>query len=86
MTGLIGVSLSTPAPIRAVALATHQPHYAFYAFYACLAAAIGAGVSMAFSEGLSDTGEFTDGGNPYLRGSITGSAPSSGGSCTRSRS
>jgi erythrin-vacuolar iron transport family protein len=27
---------------------------------------------MAFSEGLSDTGEMTGRGNPYLRGSITG--------------
>jgi erythrin-vacuolar iron transport family protein len=69
MTGLIDGSLSTLAPIFAVALATHRPHYAFIAG---LAAAIGAGVSMAFSEGLSDTGELTGRGNAYLRGSITG--------------
>jgi erythrin-vacuolar iron transport family protein len=69
MTGLIDGSLSTLAPIFAVALATHRPHYAFVAG---LAAAIGAGVSMAFSEGLSDTGELTGRGNAYLRGSITG--------------
>jgi hypothetical protein len=32
--------------------------------------AIGAGVSMAFSEGLSDTGELTGRGNPALGGAI----------------
>jgi erythrin-vacuolar iron transport family protein len=69
MTGLIDGSLSTLAPIFAVALATHQPHYAFLAG---LATAIGAGVSMAFSEGLSDTGDLTGRGGPYSRGAITG--------------
>src|SRR5437773_4773521 len=69
MTGLIDGSLSTLAPVFAVALATHQPHYAFFAG---LATAIGAGVSMAFSEGLSDTGDLTGRGSPYLRGAITG--------------
>src|SRR5437870_7089377 len=69
MVGLIDGSLSTLAPIFAVALATHKPHYAFFAG---LATAIGAGVSMAFSEGLSDTGELTGRGNPGVRGSITG--------------
>lgn len=69
MTGLIDGSLSTLAPIFSVALATHLSHYAFYAG---LATAIGAGVSMAFSEGLSDTGDLTGRGSPYLRGAITG--------------
>src|ERR687887_1311022 len=69
MVGLIDGSLSTLAPIFAVALATHKP---VYAFYAGLATAIGAGVSMAFSEGLSDTGEITGRGNPFVRGAITG--------------
>ena len=69
MVGLIDGSLSTLAPIFAVALATHKPHYAFFAG---LATAIGAGVSMAFSEGLSDTGEFTGRGSPFVRGAITG--------------
>src|SRR2546428_6036087 len=69
MTGLIDGPLSTLAPIFTVALATHKPHYAFFAG---LATAIGAGVSMAFSEGLSDTGELTGRGNPVVRGSITG--------------
>src|SRR6476659_6467953 len=69
MTGLIDGSLSTLAPIFAVALATHESHVAFYAG---LATAIGAAISMAFSEGLSDTGEFTGRGNPLIRGGITG--------------
>src|SRR5690242_13077336 len=76
MTGLIDGSLSTLAPIFAVALATHQPHYAFFAG---LATAIGAGVSMAFSEGLSDTGDLTGRGSPYLRGAITGAGTFLGG-------
>ena len=76
MVGLIDGSLSTLAPIFAVALATHRPHYAFFAG---LATAIGAGVSMAFSEGLSDTGEFTGRGNPFVRGSITGAGTFVGG-------
>src|SRR5712691_12504718 len=69
MVGLVDGSLSTLAPIFSIALATHDTRYAFYAG---LATAIGAGISMAFSEGLSDTGELTGRGNPFVRGSITG--------------
>jgi VIT1/CCC1 family predicted Fe2+/Mn2+ transporter len=69
LSGLIDGSLSSLAPIFSVALATHTPRYAFYAG---LATAIGAGVSMSFSEGLSDTGEDTGRGNPRVRGAITG--------------
>jgi VIT1/CCC1 family predicted Fe2+/Mn2+ transporter len=69
MTGLIDGSLSTLAPIFAVAIATRHPHTAFIAG---LATALGAGISMAFSEGLSDTGDLTGRGNPYVRGAITG--------------
>ena len=76
MTGLIDGSLSTLAPVFAVALATHQP---LYAFFTGLATAIGAGVSMAFSEGLSDTGDLTGRGSPYLRGAITGAGTFLGG-------
>lgn len=76
MTGLIDGSLSTLAPIFAVALATHTPRYAFFAG---LATAIGAGISMAFSEGLSDTGELTGRGSAYLRGAITGTGTFLGG-------
>jgi len=76
MTGLIDGSLSTIAPIFAVAFATHQPRYAFLAG---LATAIGAGFSMAFSEGLSDTGDLTGRGRPVLRGAITGTGTFLGG-------
>jgi len=69
MVGLIDGSLSTLAPIFAIALHTHKP---FDAFIAGIATAIGAGISMAFSEGLSDTGSETGRGNPAVRGSITG--------------
>jgi len=69
MVGLIDGSLSTLAPIFGIAFYTHKPHAAFVAG---LATAIGAGISMAFSEGLSDTGELTGRGNPAMRGAITG--------------
>lgn len=69
MIGLIDGSLSTLAPIFSVAIVTHKPHYAFIAG---VATAIGAGISMAFSEGLSDTGELTGRGDPMIRGTITG--------------
>lgn len=76
MTGLIDGSLSTLAPVFAVAFATRQP---IYAFFAGLATALGAGVSMAFSEGLSDDGDLTGRGSPYLRGAITGAGTFLGG-------
>jgi erythrin-vacuolar iron transport family protein len=76
LSGLIDGSLSSLAPIFSVALATHTPRYAFYAG---LATAIGAGVSMSFSEGLSDTGEDTGRGNPRVRGAITGAGTFTGG-------
>src|SRR6266567_1072638 len=56
MVGLIDGSLSTLAPIFGIAFYTHKPHAAFVAG---LATSIGAGISMAYSEGLSDTGAFT---------------------------
>ena len=67
--GLIDGSLSTLAPIFAVALSTEDPHIAFFAG---LATAIGAAVSMGFSEALSDTGQYTGRGSPWGRGLITG--------------
>ena len=69
MVGLIDGSLSTLAPIFSVAIVSHKP---LYAFAAGLATSIGAAISMAFSEGLSDTGELTGRGSPAVRGSITG--------------
>src|SRR3954462_12481330 len=76
MVGLIDGSLSTLAPIFGLAFYTHKPHDAFVAG---LAAAIGAAISMAFSEGLSDTGELTGRGSPLIRGSITGGGTFLGG-------
>jgi VIT1/CCC1 family predicted Fe2+/Mn2+ transporter len=76
LSGLMDGSLSTLAPIFAVMLATHQP---LTAFYTGAATALGAGVSMAFSEGLSDTGDLTGRGRPLLRGAITGGGTFAGG-------
>jgi VIT1/CCC1 family predicted Fe2+/Mn2+ transporter len=69
MVGLIDGSLSTLAPIFGIVFYTHKPHTAFIAG---LATSIGAAISMAFSEGLSDTGELTGRGSPQIRGAITG--------------
>jgi len=76
MVGLVDGSLSTLAPIFSIALASHNPRYAFIAG---LATSLGAGVSMGFSEALSDTGELTGRGSPVLRGSITGGGTFLGG-------
>ncbi|MDX6425231.1 MAG: erythrin-vacuolar iron transport family protein [Gaiellaceae bacterium] len=69
MVGLIDGSLSTLAPIFGIVFYTQKPHAAFIAG---LATSIGAAISMAFSEGLSDTGELTGRGSPQIRGAITG--------------
>ena len=76
LTGLIDGSLSTIAPIFSVALYTHDSHAAFIAG---TATAIAAGISMAYSEGLSDTGELTGRGSPVIRGAITGGGTFTGG-------
>jgi VIT1/CCC1 family predicted Fe2+/Mn2+ transporter len=69
LAGLMDGSVSTLAPLFATAFATNKPHTALLVG---LAAAVGAGISMAFSEGLSDTGELTGRGSPLKRGFITG--------------
>ena len=76
LSGLMDGSLSTLAPIFATAFATHRPSTVFLVG---LAAAVGAGISMAFSEALSDDGSLTGRGNPWLRGAITGLMTSVGG-------
>jgi VIT1/CCC1 family predicted Fe2+/Mn2+ transporter len=76
MVGLIDGSLSTLAPIFAVAIASHDTRYAFIAG---LATSLGAAISMGFSEGLSDTGELTGRGSPWARGLITGGGTFVGG-------
>ena len=77
LAGLMDGSVSTLAPIFATAFATHQP---FYAFLVGMASATGAGISMAFSEALSDNGELTGRGSPIVRGGITGFMTFFGGS------
>jgi VIT1/CCC1 family predicted Fe2+/Mn2+ transporter len=69
LAGLMDGSVSTLAPLFATAFATQKP---MTTFLVGMAAAVGAGISMAFSEALSDTGELTGRGNPITRGGITG--------------
>jgi VIT1/CCC1 family predicted Fe2+/Mn2+ transporter len=69
LAGLMDGSVSTLAPIFAVAFATHKPHFAFVTG---IAAAVGAGISMAFAEALSDDGILTGRGHPFRRGVIIG--------------
>src|SRR5579872_5004609 len=76
LAGLMDGSVSTLAPIFAVAYATHRPHFAFVTG---IAAAVGAGISMAFAEALSDTGELTGRGRPLRRGAIIGAMTFLGG-------
>lgn len=77
LAGLMDGSVSTLAPIFATAFATHHP---FTAFLVGMAAATGAGISMAFSEALSDDGALTGRGSPIVRGGITGIMTFFGGS------
>ncbi|MDB5237789.1 MAG: protein of unknown function transrane [Candidatus Kaiserbacteria bacterium] len=69
LAGLMDGSVSTLAPIFAAAFATGKPHVAFIVG---LSAAVGAGISMAFAEALSDTGVSTGRGHPMMRGAIIG--------------
>ncbi len=76
LAGLMDGSVSTLAPIFAAALATHKT---WDAFLVGLAASLGAGISMAFAEALSDDGSLTGRGKPLLRGVVTGSMTTLGG-------
>lgn len=76
LNGLIDGSISTLAPIFAAAFATHNT---WQTFLVGIAASIGAGISMAFAEALSDDGEISGRGNPWLRGSVTGAMTTIGG-------
>lgn len=69
LAGLMDGSVSTLAPIFATAFATHSSRTTLLIG---LATAVGAGISMAFSEGLSDDGTLTGRGNPVFRGFVTG--------------
>jgi erythrin-vacuolar iron transport family protein len=68
LVGLIDGTVSSLAPIFAAAI-TSSSHTAFIVG---LGVALGAGVSMGWSEALSDTGEQTGRGSAVVRGSITG--------------
>ena len=76
LAGLIDGSVSTLAPIFAAAFATHNTKDAFLVG---LAASLGAGISMAFTEGLSDDGSLTGRGKPFIRGTVTGLMTAAGG-------
>jgi rubrerythrin len=76
LAGLMDGSVSTLAPIFAAAFATHKSHDAFLVG---LAASVGAGISMAFAEALSDDGSLTGRGKPLLRGIVTGVMTAAGG-------
>jgi rubrerythrin len=76
LAGLMDGSVSTLAPVFAAAFATKSTHDAFVVG---LAASIGAGISMAFAEALSDDGSLTGRGRPLLRGAVTGLMTAAGG-------
>jgi rubrerythrin len=76
LAGLMDGSVSTLAPIFAAAFATHST---WQTFLVGLAASVGAGISMAFAEALSDDGSLTGRGAPVLRGSVTGAMTAIGG-------
>ena len=60
----------------AAAFATHNT---WSTFLVGLAAAIGAGISMAFAEAMSDDGSLTGRGAPVMRGAVTGTMTALGG-------
>jgi erythrin-vacuolar iron transport family protein len=76
LAGLMDGSVSTLAPIFASAFSTG---HSWDAFLVGLAASLGAGISMAFAEALSDNGYLTGRGTPIVRGAITGLMTAVGG-------
>lgn len=76
LAGLIDGSISTLAPIFAAAFATHNSSDAFLVG---LAASLGAGISMGLTEALSDDGEITGRGKPWIRGAACGVMTTVGG-------
>jgi len=75
LVGMIDGTVSSLAPIFAAAIASSS----HTAFVVGLGVAFGAGVSMGWSEALSDTGEQTGRGSAVVRGSITGGMTALGG-------
>jgi len=76
LAGLMDGSVSTLAPIFAVAFATQETHTTFLVG---LAASIGAGISMGFTEAASDDGELSGRGSPIKRGFASGIMTTIGG-------
>src|SRR5438477_1279252 len=76
LAGLMDGSVSTLAPLFAAAYASHKT---WEAFLVGMAASLGAGISMAFAEGLSDDGSLTGRGSPWIRGLVTGAMTTAGG-------
>src|SRR5438132_2585765 len=75
LVGLIDGTVSSLAPIFAAAIASSS-HTALLVGFST---ALGAGVSMGWSEALSDTGEQTGRGSAIVRGAITGGMTALGG-------
>jgi hypothetical protein len=75
LVGLIDGTLSTLAPIFAAAVLSGS----HTALFVGLATAVGAGISMGFSEALSDTGSQTGRGSAITRGIVTGFMTAVGG-------
>jgi erythrin-vacuolar iron transport family protein len=75
LVGLIDGTLSTLAPIFAAALLAGSHS----ALFVGLATALGAGISMGFSEALSDDGSQTGRGSAVARGIVTGGMTTIGG-------
>ena len=76
LAGLMDGSVSTLAPLFAAAFATHD---SWDAFLVGMAASVGAGISMGFTEALSDDGLVTGRGSPVLRGFVCGVMTTIGG-------
>lgn len=76
LAGLMDGSVSTLAPIFAAAFATGDT---WQTFLVGLAASIGAGISMGFTEAASDDGVISGRGSPVLRGLVTGMMTTLGG-------
>jgi erythrin-vacuolar iron transport family protein len=76
LAGLMDGSVSTLAPLFAAAFATHNT---WQTFLVGIAASVGAGISMAFAEGLSDDGSLTGRGSPWIRGPVCGLMTAVGG-------
>jgi hypothetical protein len=75
LVGMIDGTISSLAPIFAAAIASNS----HTALIVGLCVALGAGVSMGYSEALSDTGEQTGRGSAVVRGAITGGMTTLGG-------